>query len=436
MAEGKGLLLYNALIYTLDKRMPIASAILIQADRIKALAQDDDLIDDLTGVKQVDLGGHTVIPGLIDAHIHLDYYALSLQKVNCETNSKDECLRRVAQRVGALPVDEWVLGHGWNQNNWEDGFGSLADLDAIAPNHPVYLTAKSLHAAWANSVALKQAKISAATPDPAGGRIGRSSNGEPDGLLFEGAMELVADVIPEPKTDELAQAIHRAQTHLFSLGLTGVHDFDRRRCFSALQCLHQEEKLHLRVLKNIPVEDLHHAVSLGLRFGFGDLLLRIGGVKIFSDGALGPGTAAMLQPYEGQPDNRGMLLMDAEEILEHGIMAADSGLPLTIHAIGDAANHEVLNAYTQLRAYEAVRSREDRILLRHRIEHVQLLNPRDVARLAELNVIASMQPIHATSDMYMADKLWGSRSSLAYAFQTQLQQGLEKSIPYFSTLLD
>ena len=204
------------------------------------------------------------------------------------------------------------------------------------------------------------------------------------------------------------------------MGLTGVHDFDRRDCFMALQQLHADGKLKLRVTKNIPVDLLDQAFELGLRTGFGDDWLRIGSVKVFMDGALGPRTAAMFQPYLNESENRGILNMDGEELFELGRHAADVGLGMTVHAIGDRANHEVLNAYEQLRAYE---KKKGLPALRHRIEHVQVLHPDDATRLAALNVVASMQPIHATSDMLMADKYWGERSALAYAWRTQLDAG-------------
>jgi predicted amidohydrolase YtcJ len=185
----------------------------------------------------------------------------------------------------------------------------------------------------------------------------------------------------------------------------------------ALQTLHSQHKLKLRVTKNIPVELLNQAHDLGLRTGFGDDWLRIGSVKVFMDGALGPRTAAMFQPYEGEPENKGILNMDGEGLFEYGRHAAEVGLGMTVHAIGDRANHEVLNAYEQLRNYESEKKLPH---LRHRIEHVQVLHADDAPRLAKLNVVASMQPIHATSDMLMADKYWGARASLAYALRTQL----------------
>jgi predicted amidohydrolase YtcJ len=188
----------------------------------------------------------------------------------------------------------------------------------------------------------------------------------------------------------------------------------------ALQQLHAQDKLKLRVTKNIPLDLLEHAFELGLRTGFGDDWLRIGSVKAFMDGALGPHTAAMFQPYSNESENRGILNMDAEQLFEHTRHAADVGLGMAVHAIGDRANHEVLDAYEQLRAYETAKELPH---LRHRIEHVQILHPDDAQRLAKLNVVASMQPVHATSDMLMADAFWGERSHLAYAWRTQLNAG-------------
>jgi predicted amidohydrolase YtcJ len=416
-------ILFNAHIHTLDPKNPNTTAIAIDGGRVVALGDDASLRQEFGGRgESQDMHGSILMPGLTDAHIHLEHYALFLQVVDCETPTRAECLRRVSERARQLPPGTWLLGHGWNQNLWPEGFGAAADLDAVAPDHLVFLTAKSLHAAWANSAALRLAGVNAATPDPQGGRLGRDAAGSPDGILFESAVDLVARVIPESTPEQVAQAIRLAQPVLWRMGLTGAHDFDRRRCFAALQILHQRGELRLRVLKSIPLENLSEAVELGLRSGFGDDILRIGHVKAFADGALGPQTGAMLQPYEGNPQNRGMLLMDAEELLEHGRLAAENGLPMAVHAIGDRANHEVLEAFARLRQFEAERL-AGQPRLRHRIEHVQVLHPADVGRLAQLNVIASMQPIHATSDMEMADRHWGQRSALAYAWRAQLQYG-------------
>jgi predicted amidohydrolase YtcJ len=424
-------LLYNAYIYTQNPPQPAESAILIDRERIVAVGEANNLLPQYPNAEKQDMHGRVILPGLTDAHLHLKHYSLSLQKIDCETDTREECLRRVEKRVKKTKPGEWILGHGWNQNVWNSprpsgeglgvrGWPSASELDAIAPNNPVYLTAKSLHASWANTAALKLANITAQTPDPQNGQIQRAANGAATGILLETAMELVGNAIPEQTIGEIAEAIEKAQIILWKMGLTGVHDFDRRDSFMALQQLHARGKLKLRVLKNLPVELLDQAYELGLRAGFGDDWLRIGSVKVFMDGALGPHTAAMFQPYIGEGENRGILNMDGEELFEHGRKAARVGLGMTVHAIGDRANHEVLNAYEQLRSYE---KENDLPALRHRIEHVQVLHPDDIARLGKLNIIASMQPIHATSDMLMADAFWGGRSQYAYAMRTQLDRG-------------
>jgi predicted amidohydrolase YtcJ len=412
-------ILYNARIHTLDRSNPSATALAIDRDRVLMLGEADELLSMIGDAEAQDLGGRVVLPGLVDSHLHLEQFSMALQYVDCETNSKEECLQRLGERARQVKPGDWILGHGWNQNDWGD-WPCASDLDEIAPRNPVYLTAKSLHAAWVNRAALKLAGIEGQSPDPSNGKIQRDSGGEATGILLESAMELVRACIPEPSADEISQAILAAQPVLWGMGLTGVHDFDRRNCFMALQKLHLAGQLRLRVTKSIPLEDLPYAVDLGLCTGFGNDWLRIGSVKAFMDGALGLRTAAMFEPYLNEPENRGILNMDAEELLEAGRQAVSVGLSLAVHAIGDHANHEVLDAFEQLRQIERT---QDQPQLRHRIEHVQVLHAKDAGRLAELDIIASMQPIHATSDMKMADQYWGERAELAYAWQTQLEHG-------------
>lgn len=417
------LVIYNANIHTQNPKQPIATAIAIGDDRIVAVGTDAEILDSFLTKNILNAYGHVIIPGLTDAHIHLENYALSMQRIDCETNTQEECIQRVAARAIVTLAGEWVLGHGWNQNRWVDGYGSVNQLDEIAPHNPIYLTHKSLHCAWVNTRALQLAGIDCNTPDPPGGRIGRTQNGEPDGIVFESAMEIIEKAIPVPSVAQVAKAIHSTQPILWKMGLTGVHDFDQSRCFSALQVIHEEGELKLRTLKSIPLTNLSNAIAVGLRSGFGDDMLRIGSLKLFADGALGPRTAAMLQPYEDDPQNRGILMMDAEELFEYGRQAATNGISLAVHAIGDCANHEVLNAYAQLRKYEGSLSSHPKHQLRHRIEHVQVIHPDDIKRLSDLNIIASMQPIHATSDMLMADRFWGKRSEFAYAWREHLTHG-------------
>jgi predicted amidohydrolase YtcJ len=413
-------ILYNAHIHSLDQTQPEASVMVIDRDKVAALGGPELLDSFGERSSREDMGGRVILPGLTDAHMHTMHYALGLRKVDVETLTKAEALRRVAERVAKTPSGEWVLGHGWQQNDWGGEFPSAAELDAVAPENPVYLTGKSLHASWANSQALRLAGIGSGSADPVNGKILRDENGQPNGILLETAMELIEKIMPMPGAAQVADAIESAMPNLWKLGLTGVHDFDYRTAFMALQILDTVGRLKLRVTKSVPLELLPHAHALGLRTGFGSEHLRIGSVKVFMDGALGPRTAAMLQPYLNEPENRGMLNMDGEQFFEYGRQAADVGLSMTAHAIGDRALHEILDGYEQLRGYERKRELP---ALRHRIEHVQIIHPDDARRLGTLGLVASMQPIHAMSDMLAAEKYWGERVNLAYAWRTQLEAG-------------
>ncbi|MDX1686592.1 MAG: amidohydrolase [Candidatus Promineifilaceae bacterium] len=417
------LVLTNGQIHTMDSARPRVSAVALRDDGIMAVGDDDEMKALLgTGGEWIDLDSRAVTPGLVDAHVHFQWWALNLQRIDLfEVPTLEEALRRVQAAAAEMEGDGWLQGRGWTQDVWPSrAFPTAADLDRVAPHLPVYLIHKSGHAAWANSRALKLAGITTETPDPEGGQIGRDEQGRPTGVLFETAMDLVSEQIPESTAANVADAMRAAQEECWRVGLTGLHDFDGRTSFQALQTLHGDGELGLRVVKNIPARLLEHAVGLGLRSGFGDEWLRTGGIKIFADGALGPRTAYMIEPYEGEPDNRGIAVTDKEEMMAIAGEASANGLSVTIHAIGDRANHDVLDVYEAVREAE---EREGRPRLRHRIEHVQVIHPADKERLAELDVIASMQPSHATADMEMADRYWGDRARYSYAWRTMLESG-------------
>ena len=435
------MILLNGRIYTLNPQQPTATAVAIRDGKVLAVGHDDEIKLLLAaGGEVVDLNGRCLTPGLVDAHVHFQFFALSLQRVDLSnTKSLDEALDRITAKLPTdnrlLITDYWLQGRGWRVTDWhQTHFPTAAHLDAIASDMPICLRDHSGHAAWVNSRALHLAHIDAQTADPPGGQIQRDENGQPTGILFEDAIDLVTRHIPEATTDQIAEAMRQAQAYCWRVGLTGIHDFDGRSCFIALQTLQQNGELGLRVVKNVPVYRLEHAIGVGLRSGFGDDWLRLGGVKIFADGALGPRTASMIAPFEGEPNNYGIVVTDKEEMLEKASAASANGLSVTVHAIGDKANHDVLDVF------EAVRKQEigDRRLeissqspisnlqstnLRHRIEHVQLIHPADQHRLAQLGIIASMQPMHATSDMETAVRHWGSRTKDSYAWRTMLNSG-------------
>ncbi len=419
----RGRILYNCLIHTLDDSLPRANAMVVYDGKILAVGSDDRLLAEYGGwCDQEDMGGKVIIPGLMDAHMHLKYYVIAQINVDCETATRAECIQRLKERAAVTPEGEWITGWGFNQNAWPEGAGDAQLLDEVSVKHPIMITQKSGHSVWVNSLAYKLAGIDRDTADPEGGSIGHKADGSLDGILYEtGAEQLVSALIPEPGEAQLTRMIREIQPKLWAMGLTGLQDLDGMDVFAALQNLQAAGELKLRMLKGIPLEQLDHAVALGLHSGFGNDMLRIGNIKGFMDGAIGPLTAAMFKPYEDNPESTGMLLMDGEALFEHGKKAADAGLAMEVHAIGDRANHEALNAFANLRAYEKEHLPGSH--LRHRIEHVQLLHPKDLNRLAELDVIASYQPLHATSDMYIADKHWGKRSATGYALRSQIDAG-------------
>ena len=417
--------LYNGNIITLDERKPRVQALAISYGRVVALGADDEIRRLANAeTRVVNLDGKTVLPGFADAHLHWQAQAEAMRSVNVfEVPEKSIAVERVRARVDETGAGEWVRGQGWAQDLWVDrAFPTRRDLDAVAPGHPVYLSAKSGHAAWVNSAALRRAGISESTADPEGGQIMRDADGEATGILLETAMDLVSAHIPSPAGDALADMMREAQAWALRSGITMIHDFDEPSCLAALQILRERDELSLRALKQVNQQWLDAAIDSGIRTGFGDDWIRIGALKLFADGALGPKTALMFEPYLGEPDNIGMALVDKEEMIEYVSRASAFGLPSSIHAIGDKAAHDTLDVFESVRREEAERG-EPRASRRHRIEHVQIIHPRDANRLAELDVIASMQPIHATSDMITADRYWGERTAYAYNPRLQLNLG-------------
>jgi predicted amidohydrolase YtcJ len=416
-------ILYNGSIITLDTQYPRASAVAIRGGRVVATGTDDEILAlAAAGTIRENLNRRVVVPGMTDAHIHWRGTAEMLHQVNLyDLKSKSEALTRVAERAAATPKGEWVTGYGWLQDAWVEGrFPNAADLDTVVPDHPVFLRARSGHAAWVNSLAMRIAGIDRSTPDPDGGELDRDENGEPTGILLEwSAMDLVGNHVPPMTIDRLAGQMQAAQTLALSLGMTGIHDFDNQEALAALQLLRERDALKLRVVKNFNVQYLDAVLHLGLRRGFGDDWLRLGALKIFADGALGPHTAAMFEPYLDDPGNLGVVVTDKESIYEMVSRASAAGWPSTVHAIGDRAVHDVLDVFATVRAEEAS-SGIPRTERRHRIEHVQVMHPDDVGRLAELGIVASMQPVHATSDYPVADQVWGA-ARVPYSYNPRLQ---------------
>ena len=370
--------------------------------------------------KRVDAGGRTLLPGLIDAHGHvmgLGLAALQLDLVG--TNSVEDLQARLRDYAGR-PGRAWILGRGWNQELWPTKrFPTAADLDAVVPERPVMLERVDGHAVVVNSAALKAAGITAATKDPVGGKIERDSNGTPTGLLIDAASELVSAKVPPPSPVQLAQALEKAQDLLIATGVTATADMGTTAAdWAVMQKAAADGRLKVRIMSySAGLKPIETIARLGPSNWLYEDRLRMGGVKLYSDGALGSRGAYLKQPYADQRDTRGLRFLTDEELRDQAGKAAALGYQIAIHAIGDGANAQVISAYEGLSAkYGKER--------RWRIEHFQIVDPTDIPRLAPAGIIASMQPVHQTSDRLMAEKRLGpDRLAGAYAWRSVIKSG-------------
>jgi len=414
-------ILTNAQVHSFSIDDQPADTVVIEEGHISAIGKASEIIPEFSRSAKIEnLRQSILMPSFTDSHIHLLTYGLSLQHVNVEVPTKQSCLDRIADHVKITDQGKWIIGHGWDQNIWAGGYGSKKDLDKVSTQHPIYLTHKSLHSGWANSFALKLAGISHNTPNPHGGTIQRDTSGDPTGILLESAMRIVESVIPEPNISERVKAILRAQTELHRFGITAVHDFDPWSVFETLNNLRVNNELFLRVTKGIPESFLDKAIRKKLKSGNGNDWIKIGWLKLFSDGALGARTAAMLAPYKNS-QSLGMLFLSREEIAAYGEKALPHGIGLAVHAIGDRANQETLLAMSDLKKTGLLKMST----LKSRIEHAQLIQEEDIKLFTELGVTASMQPLHAVSDKKMADAYWGERCVHSYAWSSILQSGAQ-----------
>lgn len=414
----------NAKIYT-DWYSQPSEAILIENGLIKQTGSTQAILSSLpSDSEKFDMQGMIIWPGLCDAHLHLEQLAKQLSAINCEGLSKEEILDKVHQKAHSLAPGEWIIGFGFNQNDWSPPeYGNSRELDAVSPHHPVMLHAKSLHAAWVNSHVMQIAGIHAQSPDPNSGAFLRYKDGSPNGILLEQAIECVAKHIPPISPQQMAKDLLQTQSYLHSLGITSVHDFDGLTMAEALLKINAEQSLSLRVMKNMRFNNFDLLTREDYRATLNDgEFLHAGWLKLFADGALGPQSAAMLAPYKNST-NRGMLLMSVDEMAEIGIQAARRGWSLSIHAIGDLATRSSLDAIEKIQ--QATQTQNIKQQLPHRVEHIQALDPSDLNRFSALGVVASIQPIHACSDFLTAERLWGARCKHAYAYKSLLESGAE-----------
>ena len=416
-------------IRTGDPQQPLATALAWDTDsgRLLAVGQREALLRQYPHAPRIDVGDATVVPGLIDAHVHMVGLGDALAQADLTgTHSRAEVVQRLQAFEKTLAPGEWLLGHGWDQNHWQEGsdFPTAADLDAAFPQRPVYLERIDGHAGWANSAALHIAeqagKSLAGDWQPPGGRIVRDAGGKPGGVFVDNATQLVSASIPPlddaARSKRLQAALHEAVRN----GLTGVHDMGVSRTDLALmRQLADEGKLPLRI--DAYADGNHEALAdlcaQGLyRHPGGRLQMR--GVKLYMDGALGSRGAAMLEDYSDDPHNRGLLVTSPEDF-EAAVRKADAcNVQVATHAIGDRGNRIVLDTYENVLGAHKGNDH------RWRVEHAQVVALEDIPRFAQLGLVASMQPTHATSDMGWAEQRVGpERIKGAYAWQRYLHEG-------------
>ncbi len=389
--------------------------------KVRQVIENPDLVR-LAGITaSVDGGGRTLLPGLIDAHGHV--IGLGLQSLQLDVTgsaSLQELQQRLKAYAEAHPDEAWIVGRGWNQELWpQSRFPTAADLDAVVSDRPVLLERVDGHAVVANGAALKAAGIDSATKDPVGGKIERDSGGRPTGLLVDAATELVGAKVPAATKAQLDSALANAQQILLGFGVTAAGDMGTDvAAWDTYRRAGDVRRLQVRIMSYaLDVGNMRRIVPTGpTPWLYGDRL-RMAGIKLYADGALGSRGAWLKQPYADKPDTRGLQFLKDEELRAKADEAAAKGLQVAVHAIGDAANAQVIATYEWLNTRYA----GDR---RWRIEHAQVVDPADIARIGKAGIIASMQPTHQTSDRLMAEKRLGpDRLKGAYAWQSMLKAG-------------
>jgi predicted amidohydrolase YtcJ len=419
------LIVTGARIYTVDDSRPTAEAMAIRDGRIVFVGSVRGA-SALRGAKTqvVDATGRTIIPGMTDAHGHFLGLGQALRSVDLVgTTSYDSVIARVAAKAKQMPAGAWIVGHGWDQNDWGDTrFPTHDALSRAVPNNPVLLERVDGHAYLVNAKAMQLASVTRATEDPSGGRLERDSTGTPTGVFVDNAQALIDRVVPAATPQEMRARALAAIDEMHRWGLTGVPDpGEPRAAIELLESLAKEGKLDLRTY--IMVGDDSAALSYyfarGPQSALYDGRIWIRAVKLYADGALGSRGAALLEPYSDDPHNRGLLVSSPEHLESVAERALRAGFQVCVHAIGDRGNRVVLDAFEQ--ALKAVPVADHRF----RIEHAQVVNYDDIPRFAQLDVIPSMQAVHQTSDMYWAGARLGPGRELgAYAWRSLLNTGV------------
>ena len=410
-------------IYTMNPSQPQVQALAVRGDKIVfagtregALARKGD------NTRMLDLDGGIAIPGLIDAHAHLPNLGRLLQEVNLNgTTTTAEIRDLVTARISEARPGEWIQGRGWDQNDWQvKSFPTWRDLRVTEAN-PVCLRRVDGHAVWMNRVALDMSGVTRDTPDPDGGRIVRDEGGEPTGVLVDRAKDLVTQIIPLPSMEELLRRIRLALAECRRFGLTGVHDGGTTEADLAVyRTLLERDELTLRVYTMLDSDSTRFVREQMAVGAWSDPrhFVNVRAIKIYADGALGSRGAALIEPYSDEPSHRGLILNPRSDMEDWVERALESGFQMCAHAIGDGGNRLILDIYQAALDERPVRDH------RFRIEHAQVVTLADIPRFAELGVVASIQPTHATSDMYWAeDRIGPERIKGAYAWRKLMDAG-------------
>jgi len=421
------LLFVNGRVLTIDPANPRAESIAIRDGKIAAVGSNDDLAGlRSVATRVVDLDGATLMPGFIDAHTHFVMGSLTLGRVRLAgATTMAEMQRRVAEKVAAVQPGEWVIGRGWDDTKRTDvvQLPTKEELDAVSPDNPVYLGRADGHVGWANSIALRMAGIDANRADPYGGRIVRDEHGEPTGILQETAKKLVEDILPKEDDAARTTAFRRGLAEAARFGITGIHDNAPAEDIVMFQEFRERGELTLRINTlvrgwEVPQPFLEPMIAIGARTGFGDDWIKLGALKISLDGTLGSRTAAMLSPYSDDMDNTGVFRISQAELDPIVERAHRHHIQIALHAIGDAACNMALDSIE--RATKAHPWSDHR----HRIEHEQVITDYDMRRFAELGVIASLQPVHAITDLnWVESRVGPERMAGSYAWQSFLKLG-------------
>jgi len=417
------LVLLNGNFITMNPAQPHAQAVAIKDTKITEVGTNRKIKPWMGNkTKIIDLRGKTVVPGLIDTHVHMANFGKSLTRIDLRgAKSIKEIQKKVKERAGETPRGRWILGRGWDQDRLrEKRYPTRWDLDETSPHHPVVLNRVCGHVSVVNTKALRLAGITKETRPPRGGQIDRDpKTSEPTGILRENAMKLVWDRVPEPSEEELINACSLACRKAVEAGLTSVHWFVYEpNEIRILQKLKAQGKLPLRAYIVTPAELFGCLRDAGLVTGFGDHVTRLGSIKILADGSLGARTAALKKPYNDDTSTKGMIVCGQRELYNLVTEAHKAGFQLAVHAIGDRAIESVLTAFERVLEQTP---KEDH---RHRIEHASVLNKRLIQRMRKLGIIASVQPHFVISDFWVVDRVGRARGRWVYPFKTLIHEGV------------